>query len=429
MRHGELRVLHVMREASGGMVTHVSALVGALHRLGVTSAVAAPPGALRRLRERLGGTEGGAGQPLLAPLPLADGVHPASDLGAILRLRRLVRELRPDVVHAHGHKAAWAASLAAPRPAARVVTVHNFLPVRRVAWQAAVERRLARRSLRRADAVIAVSETLRAFTEEVLSGAAPGEAWAVRTGPFDAGPPGRHHRDTDGAPPLRVVRNALDPAWLVRMSPGRHAGGEHGHAGQAGGREGASPAVPAGRVVVACMARLHDPKGVESLVEAASRLPPDADLEVWIAGDGPQRPLLEAKARSLGLDGRVRWLGWADPARVWAAAHIAVLPWLREGASYSALEAMGAGLPVVSFDCPGCREVLGDGAGLVVPEASAEALADALAGLARDPLRRLELGGRARRVAAARTALEMGRETLDVYREAAAMARRSEGRR
>lgn len=428
MGNGELRVLHVLREASGGMVTHVSALVGALHRLDVTSAVAAPPGALQRLRERLHGAQG-AGQPLFARLPLADGVRPATDLRAILWLRRLVRELRPDVVHAHGHKAAWAVSLAAPRPPARVVTVHNFLPARRMAWQAAAERTLARRALCRADAVIAVSETLRAFTEEILAGAAPGEAWSGKTGAVAAGPRGRGHHGTGGAPPVRVVRNALDPGWLVRMSPHRQAGEEREQARQAGHGETAFSAAPAGQVVVACVARLHDPKGVESLVEAACRLPTDLGVQVWIAGDGPQRPALETKARSLGLDGRVRWLGWADPTRVWAAAHIAVLPWLREGASYSALEAMAAGLPVVSFDCPGCREVLGEGAGLVVPEASAEALADALAGLARDPVRRREMGERARRIAAARTALEMGRETLDVYREAAARARRSGGRR
>ena len=406
MRQGELRVLHVMREASGGMITHLSALVGALHELGVESMVAGPAGVLRRLTERPGEAEAPR-RALLVELPLGDGVRPAADARAALRLRRLVRELRPDVVHAHGHKAAWTVWLAAPRQPLRILTIHNFLPVRRPGWRAAAERAVARSVLRRADAVIAVSDTLRAFTQAVLGGT--------------------------GSPTVRVVRNALEPAWLLRVQ-------RRPHAGDAGGAvrgvpDGARPpeaspgAVPSGsRVVIACAVRLHDPKGVATLVEAAARLPREVG-EVWIAGDGPQRAALEAKARSLGLDGRLRWLGWADPAAVWAEADIAVLPWLREGASYSALEAMAAGVPVVSFDCPGCREVLRDGAGLIVADPTAEALASALSELARDPLRRREMGERARRLATGRTSLDMGRETLEVYEEARAGVPPSGGRR
>lgn len=433
MRQGQLRVLHVMREASGGMVTHVSALIGALHRLGLESVVAGPTGALRRLRARPGGSDV-AERTVFAELPVADGVRPVDDVRSALRLRRLERELRPDVVHTHGHKAAWTYLLAASHRRAAspgtplrgaglgpawVVTVHNFLPARRLGLQAAVERRVARSVLYRADAIIAVSDVLREFTEKLLGRPVPGAA-GTSGGGVPATGEGGQPSVTDARPRVRVVRNALDPTWLALQRLQRDDGGARLASEERTARAN-------GEVVVACAVRLHDPKGVATLVEAAARLSAGLGVNVWIAGDGPERPALEAKARALGLDGRVRFLGWANPLQVWASADIAVLPWLREGASYSALEAMAAGLPVVSFDCPGCREVLCDGAGLIVPEASAEALAAALERLARDPSRRREMGEKARQLAAARTSVEMGEETLGVYREAVRLAWKAAG--
>ena len=371
MEPERLRVLHLMREAAGGMVTHLAALTGALREAGVEVAVAAPPEVLARLRARLG--DGGARCAWGVPLPLRDGMRPGADLAAAIRLRRAVRRLRPHVVHAHGHKAAWASALAMtpPSAAARVVTVHNFLPAPSGRIWSAAQRRMVRWSLGRADRLIAVSETLGRFAQDLL----------------------------DGRRPVTVVPNALDPRWWSQASRRRES--------RTGSRA----------LVVACVMRLHASKGIELLIDGIARLPASVQLEAWIAGDGPCRPDLEARARATGAWRRVRFLGWAEPARVWMEADAAVLPWLREGASYSALEAMALGLPVVALECPGSREVVPEGAGLVV-DPSPEGLASALERLAREPELRRRMGEQARRRATARTAREMAEETLALYREA-----------
>lgn len=376
MAHRRLRVLHVMRRASGGTVSHVCALAAALASLGVPCAVAAPGPTLHRLAQRLGSRAPSPAIPLI-PLPLGDGVRPVADAAAAVALRRLARRLEPDVVHAHGHKAAWTAAAAVREGGpALVATVHNFLPGSRWAAWCRAERLVAGWALRRAHRVIAVSRTLAEFASGVMR---------------------------DGAAGVRVVRNALDQAWSA--------------AGARVSRD-ARPVPGRGRAVVACVARLHRARGVDALVEAASRLPAELEVEVLIAGDGPQLPVLQARARALGAAGRIRWLGWQPPEPVWARADVAVLPWLREGSSYAALEAMAAGVPVVAFDCPGAREVLGGGGGVLVAEPSPAALAAAVEGLVRDPARRRALGEAARRLVSARTAREMAQETLAVYREA-----------
>jgi len=370
MEPERLRVLHLMREASGGMVTHLAALTGALMEAGAEVAVAAPPEVLARLGSRL--EEGDAGHAWRVPLPLYDGMRPGRDLAAAMALRRTVRRLRPHVVHAHGHKAAWASALAMTLPLgpARVVTVHNFLPSSGGGIWGVAQRRMVGWSLRRADRLIAVSETLGRFAHQLL----------------------------DGSRPVTVVRNALDPRWCSRTRQ-RQDGAARGRA-----------------MVVACVMRLHASKGVEILVDAIARLPASVQVEAWIAGDGPCRAALEARARATGAWRRVRFLGWAEPAQVWGEADVAVLPWLREGASYSALEAMASGLPVVALECPGSREVVPEGAGMVV-DPSPEGLAAALERLAGDPGLRRRMGEEARRRATARTAREMALETLALYRE------------
>lgn len=382
MGEGRLRVLHVAPEASGGMVTHLVTLVQGLREAGVEVGVAAPSGVLARLSGRL--PQGGAGI-WWAPLPVGDGLRRARDLAAAAALRRAVAAWRPDLVHAHGHRAAWVAALAGAGRAGprQVVTVHNFLPAAGLLPGAVL--RLARWWLTRADGIIAVSETLAAHARALMGG---------RGAPWGGGR--RAPR-----PEVAVVPNALSREWTASGAGGAAAGRGDG------GRQ----------VVAACVMRLHPSKGVDLLLEAAARLPRGAPVEVWVAGDGPCRPRLEARAREAG--DRVRLLGWADPREVWSRADVAVLPWLREGASYSALEAMACGLPVVTLDCPGGREAVPEQAGFTVPPLP-EALGAALLRLACDRELRARLGDAARLHAARRTGEQMAAETLAVYRRAAA---------
>ena len=144
------------------------------------------------------------------------------------------------------------------------------------------------------------------------------------------------------------------------------------------------------------MGALAAQKGHDVLLRALARLTgafPHAHLAV--VGDGDRAHRLRESARSLGLDGRVHWVGFRDdvPAAT-AGFDIAVLPSLAgEGSPAVVKEAMAAGVPVVATTIGGIGEILQDGAqGLLMPPGDEEALASALERLLADPGLRRAMG-------------------------------------
>jgi len=149
-----------------------------------------------------------------------------------------------------------------------------------------------------------------------------------------------------------------------------------------------------------CPARLVLPdKGVDYLLTALAKA--RRDLRLIVAGDGPARPWLEAKARAEGLAPRVHFTGWLDAARLetlYERADLVVCPsvW-NEPFGLVGIEAMAHGRPVVAFDAGGIGEWLVDGVtGRLCPRRDADALARALDELAGDPVARERLGARGR---------------------------------
>ncbi len=135
--------------------------------------------------------------------------------------------------------------------------------------------------------------------------------------------------------------------------------------------------------VIFTPARLHTQKGLTYLLEAA-RLVPDAVFV--LAGDGPERDRLQERARGLGVDGRVRFLGHRqDIPQLMASCDVFVLPSLYEGLPLTVLEAMAAGKPVVATAVGGTDEAVVDGVtGLLVPPANPTQLAGAIRRLLAD---------------------------------------------
>jgi glycosyltransferase involved in cell wall biosynthesis len=151
-----------------------------------------------------------------------------------------------------------------------------------------------------------------------------------------------------------------------------------------------------GRMKVLMVTRLHEFKGVQYMLEAASRV--SLDLEVNIVGDGPYRRTLEAQAARIGKP--VRFWGWLDRSspdmwRLYRESSVFVFPSEREGSPTVVQEAMSAGLAVVAADAAGTPEVVGD-AGILVSPKDPAGIADALVRLASDPALVAELGERAR---------------------------------
>jgi glycosyltransferase involved in cell wall biosynthesis len=159
---------------------------------------------------------------------------------------------------------------------------------------------------------------------------------------------------------------------------------------------------PPGPLRIVLIARMIREKGVPEFVEAARILRGRAEFVLAGAPDeGNHNALTAAELRGWQAEGLVRWLGPVqDIAGLLAGAHIACQPSsYREGLPKSALEAMAAGKPLVATDIPGCREAVVDGqTGLLVPPRDAQALATALARLIDDPTLRARMGaaGRAR---------------------------------
>jgi len=179
---------------------------------------------------------------------------------------------------------------------------------------------------------------------------------------------------------------------------------------------------PPGDVTLGFVGRLLDDKGIRVLV-AAHRLLRTKGLPVdlLIAGTpDPANPasVSQAEAESWAREPGVTWLGHVDDiATVWARAHIAVLPSRREGLPLSLLEAAACGRPMVATDVPGCREVaIPWHTGLLVPPDGPGTLATVIEMLAQTPEMRERFGRAARRLAEERFASgAIGRAVVELY--------------
>ncbi|NBO92331.1 MAG: glycosyltransferase [Planctomycetia bacterium] len=146
------------------------------------------------------------------------------------------------------------------------------------------------------------------------------------------------------------------------------------------------------------VARLAPEKDVGTLLDAVallgSRCP---DFQLVIAGDGPCRAALEARAATLGQ--RVRFLGVVhEVPSLLSQARLFVLSSITEGLSLTLLEAMATGLPVVATNVGGNPEVISDGkTGILVPPRNSALLADALAWCWTRPETCARMGREARR--------------------------------
>jgi glycosyltransferase involved in cell wall biosynthesis len=351
------RVVEVLGTSAGGVGVHVRSLVTQLITRGWTVTVAAPD-VTHALFDFAGA------QVVTVP------IHGAGrELLAVPALRRAMRGAA--IVHAHGLRAGLAAVLARATvgPSRRVplvVTWHNAVLATGVAGR-----------------LLGLGERLVARGAGVNLGVSPDLVERIRA----LG--GRDVRLAPVPPPRPVpVRTREQVRAELGLAPGR--------------------------ALVVCVARLHPQKGLDVLLEAASR--PAGPPLVVIAGDGPL--LAELRAAVRRTQAPVRLLGRrGDVADLLAAADLVVLPSRWEGSPLVLQEAMALGRPVVATDVGGVASLAGDGAQLV-PGDDADALAAAMAALLADPRERSELGLRAETVAATWPDERASAATIDrLYRE------------
>lgn len=366
---GRLTVLHLVQPVDGGVARVVTDLVRAQVRDGIRAVVACPPGGV------LAGDAAAAGA---ETVPWAAGRSPGPGLpGETLRARRLVREVRPDLLHAHSAKAGLAGRLAVRGRVPTVFQPHawSFEAVGGPTAYAAL--RWERWAARWATRVLCVSESERRTGERAGIDA----RWTVVPNGVDL-----DRFTPDGGPPdpARDPRGSL-PA-LSDLGPADH--------------------------LVVCVGRLCPQKGQDLLLrawpEVTARLP---GARLVLVGDGPDRDrLLRGAPEGVLFAGATR-----DAVPWYRAADVVVQPSRWEGMALAPLEAMACGRPVVLTDVDGARESLppGQEGRCLVPPDDPGALAHALLGLLTDP------GGRA---TAARRGLDHVRTTYDVRRTTASVA-------
>ncbi len=313
------------------------------------------------------------GMPLY-PLPRAARVDPL----LFLRMARLVRHLRPDVVHTHLFKSNFHGRGAAYLAGAPVVvsTLHSADP-----WAAnPLAGRIYGLTARFADRLIAVSEPVRAY-----------------------------HLAHTGVPAEKVItiENGVDLDQFNSIK----ASGEQLRA---------DLKIPAGAPLLGVIGRLVADKGQVHFLRAAAYIRErQPTARFLLVGDGPQKGALHAIARDLDLEEAVLFTGFRqDIPAVMAALDVLVIPSLREGLPLTLLEAMAAGTPVVATDAGGVADVLAGEAGLVVPPGDSAALADACLKLLATPDLRARMGAAGRAIVVQRYSLERTVERLaTLYRQ------------
>jgi glycosyltransferase involved in cell wall biosynthesis len=365
VRRPRLLVLVTLAEV-GGAQTAIALLVPGLVETFDVTVAAYGPGPLREAVEAAGARY----------VPLSQVRRPLSprDLLGLAELVRLVRRVRPDVVHTHSSKAGFLGRIAARLAGMRVClfTAHGWAFEAHTGSTSTLYRYADRLVEPITATVICVAESGR------RAGLAAGTCTVERT---------------------VVLRNAVPLPELP---------------------EPAANGVP----TVVSVGRLQEPKDFETLVRALGRLEPGT-FRARLVGDGPDREHVQALLDELQLGDAAELVGTSDDvAGILAAADVFVLSSRSEGLPVAILEAMAMALPVVATDVGGIPELVADGqTGLLVPPGDVGALAVALEQLLRDAELRRRLGAAGRARAENEFSVERWREEhVELYRSLLASA-------
>jgi glycosyltransferase involved in cell wall biosynthesis len=273
---------------------------------------------------------------------LGRAVRPLKDIRALLKLFRLMRRDRPDIVHTHTAKAGALGRTAALMARVPVVvhTYHGhvlsgyFNPLTSLFFRG-VERALAPTS----DVLLTVSESVR---EDLVR---------LRVAPADR---------------VRVLPLGLDLEALKGPLPKGALRAEAGWGGDVR--------------VVGAVGRLVPIKDLDTLIDVAALVAARADdVRFAVVGDGVERARLEARARSV-LGERMHFFGWRkDTAAVFGDLDVVVNTSLNEGTPVALIEALAAGRPVIATAVGGTCDLLEGGRfGVLAPAKAAHLIARAI---------------------------------------------------
>jgi glycosyltransferase involved in cell wall biosynthesis len=373
MKGARMRVTHVITRLiiGGAQENTVATVLGLNQRPGMEMRLLAGPTT---------GPEGSL-EPAFQPCPqllsivpsLVRPIHPLNDLRALLRLTRIFRSTRPDIVHTHSGKAGILGRWAAHRAGVPII-VHTIHGPSFGQFQGALPNALFRGAERFAAR----------FTTHYVSVA---DAMTRQYLAAGIGRPGQFSRVFSGFPLQPFLAAQNDPAWRARLN------------------------LAPEDFVIGVIARLFKLKGHDDLIDIAPALIRQCPRAKFLfVGGGPWRGRLEARARALGLGKHVVFAGLVPPDQVprYMGVMDALAHWsLREGLPRALPQAMAAARPVAACDCDGAGEVCIDNeTGFLIPPGGLETLVRRLLQLAGDPDLRRRLGNNGRQFALARFSVE-----------------------
>jgi glycosyltransferase involved in cell wall biosynthesis len=385
----KVKVLQVVESCAAGTGRHVSSLCEDLIAQGHQVTVAYAPYHADAAFEKFIMVH--RNEIDFVPIKLRHEISPVSDLAGLFQLVRLIWHKGPfDVVHGHSSKGGAIARLAGRLSGLPTVyTPHGLnmasprVAQAKLAANALVERILGYGATSK---IISVSEGEREFIRKLKL--TPKQRVCVINNGVDV-------RDLDYFSKQRVARGTIDEKPLTFGS----------------------------------VMRFSPPKTPGHLVEAFDRLcaaMPYLPMRLSIAGDGELLTGVRRQVRERGLNEKVSLLGWRmDINKLMLGFDVFVLSSLSEGGSYTVLDAMTAGLPVVSTKVFGAEETIAQVPGnVLVPAGDPEILASGMRRIAnldvgRSPRRALEQIGQANRdyIRSHFTQSDTTRRTLEVYRE------------
>ncbi|GHD67397.1 glycosyl transferase [Luteimonas padinae] len=297
----------------------------------------------------------------LHDIPLSrTGTNPVVDIGLVLALRALMRELRPTVVLPYTIKPVIYGTIAA--------------------WMASVPKRFALVT----GLGFAFTGDRQGIVKRVVSGLYRFALGRTHKMFFQNPDDERLFRELGIAPvgiPSVVVNGSGVDVAAFRVAP-----------------------LPGSPIVFLLIGRLLGDKGVREFAKAARQvkaLHPEVRFHAvgWI--DSNPDAIAQSELDAWVADGTLEFLGKLDDVRpAIAASTVYVLPSYREGTPRTVLEAMAMGRPIITTDAPGCRETVIDGDnGFLVPVQSVDALVEAMLKFIEDPALAQRMGRRSRQIA------------------------------
>ena len=320
---------------------------------------------------------------------LRRAINPLHDIGVYFKLKKILAEIDPDIVHTHSAKAGILGRRAAA--ALRKKAVHACCPTLekfRTAQAAGCGRPRVfhtihglafhpYQSILLNYPYIAIERAAAQHTDAFIS-----VANAMTNQALTAGI-GQKHQFTR-------IFSGLETETFLNPPPADEIS-----------RLRQELDIPAGAIVITTVARLFNLKGHEFIIESARRLAPHHQNVIWLfIGDGKLRPHLEQQIAAAQLPQQFRLIGLVPPQRVGPLLHasdILVHCSLREGLARALPQALLCGKPVVSFDVDGAPEVvINDKTGFLIPHQEVPALIDAQEKLIIDKNLRHRLGSAGR---------------------------------